>query len=392
MDPAIEERVSGYRGFQIAMIIIPTVAVMLRFYARYANASVKEPMFWWDDWAVLAALPFSIVTSAGNIEITNYGFGQHIEDISPSNLLNMLKILYMTCFAFNISSALPKASALFFFQRIFTTKHSNTLKWTMWITQIANGLWLIGATLGLVFSCHPVEKGWNPVISGHCNTAQNWLGATIPSVIIDLVILLLPLPRLWKLQINMPRKIGLIFTFLCGYTVVIVSTGRLITLLKNNSALSADLTYVALPIFYWYNIEPPLMIVSVSLIIIASSTRRLWRTKGRPYIQSHYGSLSVTRSLSKWSVSEKLGSYWSNSTSGSGSGTGTREDRLSRSLDSEGKESEQRSRDGSRYDAYCAKEPSSTTADLGTETLETALPSLNKVHVRKDMSIYSEHV
>jgi hypothetical protein len=41
----------------IPSIILPTVAVVLRFWSRWVNRPKGNmPMFWWDDWLCLASL------------------------------------------------------------------------------------------------------------------------------------------------------------------------------------------------------------------------------------------------------------------------------------------------------------------------------------------------
>ena len=45
------------RGFDIAMIIIPTIFIALRFWSRaLPRKSNQARRFWWDDWAILIAL------------------------------------------------------------------------------------------------------------------------------------------------------------------------------------------------------------------------------------------------------------------------------------------------------------------------------------------------
>lgn len=56
--PQPENRSPGLRAFQIVMIIIPTIAIILRFWSRYLAFSKKPPRFWWDDWVALMALVF----------------------------------------------------------------------------------------------------------------------------------------------------------------------------------------------------------------------------------------------------------------------------------------------------------------------------------------------
>lgn len=43
------------------------------------------------------------------------------------------------------------------------------------------------------------------------------MGSAIPSVLIDIIILVLPLPKLWHLKIDLARKIGLMTVFILGY-------------------------------------------------------------------------------------------------------------------------------------------------------------------------------
>jgi hypothetical protein len=40
----------------IPSIIIPIIAVALRFWSRWINKKVNVPRFWWDDWLCLASL------------------------------------------------------------------------------------------------------------------------------------------------------------------------------------------------------------------------------------------------------------------------------------------------------------------------------------------------
>jgi len=61
-------------------IAISSIAVILRFYARYQahSAARISVRFWWDDWALLVTLLFSHGFLALNIAWTNYGLGKHI--------------------------------------------------------------------------------------------------------------------------------------------------------------------------------------------------------------------------------------------------------------------------------------------------------------------------
>jgi hypothetical protein len=66
--------------------------------------------------------------------------------------------------------------------------------------------------------CTPLAYQWNKSIKGgHCGSIRafyTWI--SVPSIICDLVMLVLPLPALYKLRMGPAAKIGLIATFLIG--------------------------------------------------------------------------------------------------------------------------------------------------------------------------------
>ena len=66
--------------------------------------------------------------------------------------------------------------------------------------------------------CRPLEYFWDRTIpGGRCiDVPQFFRWGTLPNAIIDLFMLVLPQPIVWKLQTNMQTKIGLALTFLTG--------------------------------------------------------------------------------------------------------------------------------------------------------------------------------
>lgn len=163
--------------------------------------------------------PFIIAEMAIILWWINLGLGKHAATVPPENLAKSGKIIFMAAFFYDCAISLPKFSALFFYRRIF----SNTNKWfaaTLWAVGAMNAGWLISALISTVFQCDPVYAVWSetPVPDAKCFEQQPWfLGTAIPSMIIDLFILILPLPMLWGLQATASRRLMVGFVFLCGY-------------------------------------------------------------------------------------------------------------------------------------------------------------------------------
>jgi hypothetical protein len=256
----------------------------------------NQHRFWWDDWLALVAAILTIAFIGIAFSLVHYGFGRHIWMIPPENLPKIFKLLYSVYFVYDISLSVSKASALFFLTRLFP-RHANSRWWnyTLWTTHAMNIAWAVGKILGVVFMCSPVQKGWDPMRPGHCApTGRLWSGGTIPSVVIDLLILALPVPKIWSLRISRSRKVGVMFVFILGYCAVIVSLGRMITIMKNPDAMNKDITYNAMPAVYWISAEAPITIASICMPPMLNIARRFYITCITP-ISSKISSLMSTR-------------------------------------------------------------------------------------------------
>jgi hypothetical protein len=147
------------------------------------------------------------------------GLGRHIWAINPANIGLLLKLVYVNYYLYDAALFLAKMSALLFFSRVFPRyANSKFFNYALWATHALNVSWLIGIVFGTIFMCNPVAKGWNPMLPGKCGTnSALWIGSAVPSVFIDLIILTLPIPKIWGLQMNRKRKIGLTVVFALGY-------------------------------------------------------------------------------------------------------------------------------------------------------------------------------
>ncbi|KAF3768162.1 hypothetical protein M406DRAFT_231719, partial [Cryphonectria parasitica EP155] len=198
------------------------------------------------------------------LAMINAGFGRHIETLEVDKILYLSKMNWARDFVYDTALFLSKLAALLFLARVFP-RASNTRRfnYALWTTLGLNAAWLIGIYFGTIFFCWPISKNWMTTESGYCGTQFNLLvGSAVPSVVIDLIILILPLPKLWHLRISRVKKVGLMSVFIL---VVVVSLGRLITITTQLDAVAADFTYALIPTYYWVSAEVPVTIVSISL-------------------------------------------------------------------------------------------------------------------------------
>ena len=69
-----------------------------------------------------------------------------------------------------------------------------------------------------VLTCRPLSKAWNPLQPGVCeNTLQSLIALSSCNMALDLIIILLPMPMVWRLQMATRRKIELTIIFALGF-------------------------------------------------------------------------------------------------------------------------------------------------------------------------------
>ena len=104
---------------------------------------------------------------------------------------------------------------LFFYRRIFPVKRFVILSV---VTGAATLAWCIALIFSIIFSCKPVQFFWDKNIPGGRCLNENSLsyGITAANIATDIAVLVLPLPWLWRLQMNFNRKVAISGIFLLG--------------------------------------------------------------------------------------------------------------------------------------------------------------------------------
>ena len=109
---------------------------------------------------------------------------------------------------------LTKISLLILFYRIFVTP---TFRLAIRALEAIMVLWWIGTILADNLICIPVQHNWYPTIQAHCGNKQLLaIIPPIPWIVTDLVILLMPLPMVWNLNLPRLQRVGLACLFLLG--------------------------------------------------------------------------------------------------------------------------------------------------------------------------------
>ena len=119
-----------------------------------------------------------------------------------------------------LAAFFTKTSILFLIARVFAPHRKAVLITRALISVMV--FYYVPAFFIKLFRCNPIRKNWSPETEGKCiATKYSILFADcIISIITDLVILLLPLPLVWKLQISLRRKLKVMSVFAGGIVYV----------------------------------------------------------------------------------------------------------------------------------------------------------------------------
>ncbi|MCJ1288013.1 hypothetical protein MMC26_007366 [Xylographa opegraphella] len=231
-----------------AMVALSCIAVFLRFVARWVS---RTPILA-DDFLLVAALPFTWATAANTIYgVLHNNLGTHLKLADLGNVRSFLLALYIFAICYSIGLAFIKFSILAFLFRVF---HVPTFKLPLSITAAIVTITTVASLFTAIFSCHPIQGFWDLEIPSTCiDPLKFYFAQAIPSIITDIILLILPLPVVWKLKVTRSQKWGLSAVFLLGGFVTICSIIRLVRLIQIQDNL--DFTWGLSDPALWSTVE-----------------------------------------------------------------------------------------------------------------------------------------
>ncbi|KAF2808682.1 uncharacterized protein BDZ99DRAFT_571581 [Mytilinidion resinicola] len=263
---------------------IATISVTLRLFARRKKRLVLE----WDDYSIVLALVCLLgLVACDIVGVVHGGVGLHVTDVvanyGPKPLTIFAKDLIAVQILWATSLMFTKTSILFFYTRIFTVPAFRLA------ARIIGGvvvLWALSVILCGFLLCRPFAFNWDQTIpNGHCgNQILSYELTGAFNICTDVMVLALPLPLIWNLQMRMANKIGLLGVFTVGFFVCVVSVVRLITLIHLSYS---DITYSVPNALIWSMLEPAIGITLACLPVI------------RPLLGSGFSSLSKSKNTSE---------------------------------------------------------------------------------------------
>ncbi|KAM0801784.1 hypothetical protein BDR22DRAFT_971982 [Usnea florida] len=324
----------------IIFIIPATLAVILRVWAR----RIQRVHLVWNDYLIIAALFFAVTetvvlflgtSSTTTAEISNsYLFhaavtegkvGYHLTDLTPSEATAVVKAYYAAEPLWVSANTCVKLSILHLYKQLFPIRKFRIMVYAVMLLVV--GFWT-STIVRMFFLCSPLAFYWDKSIKGGTclNNYATSLSVSIINLILDLIVVALPMPMLWGLQVTTSKKIGLttvfgiggVLVFLCAvletswarandgdvYRICIITVLRIVSVA--NLDLN-DISYSGIDDAILSELEPCLGIINACLPVIppvvsqvfrpAISKWRIWSRSGSTAQNTHEGPPFARQSL-----------------------------------------------------------------------------------------------
>ncbi|KAJ5169215.1 uncharacterized protein N7482_004809 [Penicillium canariense] len=243
----------------ITICVITAFMVAIRFIVRIRG---QKPKILLDEWLMAATLVPMFALLAESIVGGHYGLGKHVWLVTIGAMVKLRKILFTYLFIYLFELFLIKVSILVFYRRIFGRQ------WGILIGLFLTTGWALGSMIALLASCDPMAYFWSSTYDpkgGHSryDFYQYYIGNAAANVVIDVLILLIPIPVVWRLKLRLTQKLLITSVFFLGVFVCVASIVRLHYLTFMNG--SVDITWVMSNVYVWSTVEPCLGIICACL-------------------------------------------------------------------------------------------------------------------------------
>ncbi|KAI0459328.1 hypothetical protein F5B21DRAFT_456302 [Xylaria acuta] len=275
------------------------LSVMLYIWSKSVN---RIPPHRLDD----ILLYLSFVLSLALMSLTTWavvveGQGLHQSAESRSQFELVAKSLLINEILWGIVNTFLRIGAIIFIRKLFSVIRSmSVVTMILLVVSVAYAIAVIATSLAV---CQPISASWDQTVLGRCgNQVVAYLCLEIISAVLDLAIIIAPLPPLMKLILPLSKKLWIGVLFSLGSVVFIITGLRIAALNRVNSDdFSYDQGYIGL-----LSILGPLIAIICCCAVASAGS-----------IIHHFRLWAESRSFSPsnilWSIPTRCSNRWGSS-------------------------------------------------------------------------------
>ncbi|KAL3302578.1 integral membrane protein [Colletotrichum asianum] len=251
-------------GATVAMMCLTTLVISVRVGVR---ASLRT--YGLDDVLIVASWVFTMAMCIQTLVSAHAGFGRHHQDVDSVNYERFLKLTISTSSTYSYGLALAKMSFAVLYIRMLPERRLIIVNKTIVVFLCCQA---IEESMIPIFQCHPIAKAWIPSMVGTCLDLPVlwWIGFAF-NLCTDLILFIQPIPFLWRLQLPIIKRLGLIAMLSLGLMVCAISVIRMHSVTEMGIDDTHDL---AVPII-WSEAEVSTLIICSCVPFLRKLAQRL---------------------------------------------------------------------------------------------------------------------
>jgi hypothetical protein len=229
--PPLNASPGGQKLFVLSVVfeVLSIFTIILRLISR----SLKSKSLVFNDYAAMVALALS----SGNnsvcwigkllqflIALFHFdifkgvywaGIGHHVVDVNPEYRWRVLMCFFVAQPMWAAANTAVKFSILHLYITAFP---SMLLRRICYITMAISAAYFIHVILESMLLCKPVRYSWDKTIPGSCSpySITAYVVSGTINISIDILILILPMPKLWTLNFSWQKKVAIMSMFSLG--------------------------------------------------------------------------------------------------------------------------------------------------------------------------------
>ncbi|KAI0534358.1 hypothetical protein GGR58DRAFT_516207 [Xylaria digitata] len=242
MQDALETTTVGWLTIILGWVLtaLALLSVLLYIWSRKVR---EASMCSFDDILIYLSFLLSLaLMSLTTWAVVVEGQGRHQSAESRSQFDPVAKSLLINEIIWGIVNTFLRIGAILFIRRVFSSKDERSVigglggvTVILLVVSVAYAIAVIATSLAI---CQPISAGWDSTVIGRCgNEVVAYLSLEIISAILDLAIVIAPLPRLMGLKMALSKKWRICVLFSLGSVVFIITGLRIAALNRVNSRL-----------------------------------------------------------------------------------------------------------------------------------------------------------
>ncbi|KAF2279120.1 uncharacterized protein EI97DRAFT_371657 [Westerdykella ornata] len=203
-------------------MLVALVAIVGRVYIRVFVLRLLRL----DDYFILVAMMLSILGCSFFLQVVSLGMGKHIFAIPAENIQPLLMWIFIVSVLIPMALCFVKLSIAFFLLSLTRGTRYGRFCWFIIGFLVA---FMLFTFFSLIFGCVPIAANWDftlrppPIGTGNAKcmeiTTYRNIAVTnsVINIVTDIVLALMPVPLVWRLQVNKRTKISLVLILGLGF-------------------------------------------------------------------------------------------------------------------------------------------------------------------------------